>query len=159
MLWTVLRNTILFFFIEPRPPRSHLFPYTTLFRSPLPGEMRAGVVGRADRLDVEESEMREVEQIVDKQQVVRLHIETGATAGPARRVVPVKGGRVLGIGERRVAHPDPGPAMLLDEGIGPHLRARRQLLLPRRPDHLAARLVEQPVIAAAQIVALDLAAR
>src|SRR5690242_20758666 len=79
MLWTVLRNTILFFFIEPRPPRSHLFPYTTLFRSPLPGEMRAGVVGRADRLDVEESEMREVEQIVDKQQVVRLHIETGAT--------------------------------------------------------------------------------
>src|SRR5947207_8246080 len=28
-------STILFFSISPRPPRSTLFPYTTLFRSPM----------------------------------------------------------------------------------------------------------------------------
>ena len=49
--------------------------------------------------------------------------------------------------------------MLLDDRIGAHARAWRQLVLARRPDHAARRLVEQPVIAAAQIVALDLAVR
>src|SRR2546427_1469819 len=32
-----------------RPPRSTLFPYTTLFRSPAPGRERLGGAGRAER--------------------------------------------------------------------------------------------------------------
>src|SRR5260370_18145419 len=34
-----------FFLMIRRPPRSTLFPYTTLFRSPLPDPSRAGDVG------------------------------------------------------------------------------------------------------------------
>src|SRR5262249_51381503 len=62
-------------------------------------------------------------------------------------------------GERGIARPYPHPAMLLDDRIGAHLRARRQTVLPRRPDHLAGWVVDEAVIAAAQIVALDLACR
>src|SRR3712207_8544260 len=35
-------NTYVFFLMIRRPPRSTLFPYTTLFRSAIPGEMTAG---------------------------------------------------------------------------------------------------------------------
>src|SRR5256885_11951823 len=39
-----------------RPPRSTLFPYTTLFRSPHRGEQRGDVAG-GERADAEELEM------------------------------------------------------------------------------------------------------
>src|SRR2546427_11818513 len=38
-----------FFLMIRRPPRSTLFPYTTLFRSEHPAVVEAGVVGAADR--------------------------------------------------------------------------------------------------------------
>src|SRR5205809_977095 len=39
----------LFFLLIPRPPRSTLFPYTTLFRSPSPGRGRRGAPGTRSR--------------------------------------------------------------------------------------------------------------
>src|SRR3712207_7788970 len=40
---------MIFFLMIRRPPRSTLFPYTTLFRSPLTGEVEQGVLDEADR--------------------------------------------------------------------------------------------------------------
>src|SRR5690349_24118805 len=40
-----MSNNILFFTIHRRPPRSTLFPYTTLFRSPGAAEPRPCLVG------------------------------------------------------------------------------------------------------------------
>src|SRR5205823_14571851 len=37
--------SVLFFLLRPRPPRSTLFPYTTLFRSPAPSARRDPVGG------------------------------------------------------------------------------------------------------------------
>src|SRR2546421_1489896 len=42
-----------FFLMIRRPPRSTLFPYTTLFRSVLLGENRGGVLGGVDVLAVD----------------------------------------------------------------------------------------------------------
>src|SRR5437588_7326076 len=48
MLYYLLTPVILFFFLTlPRPPRSTLFPYTTLFRSAEPGEKQGPVTGGA----------------------------------------------------------------------------------------------------------------
>src|SRR2546430_10530168 len=43
------RNYLLFFLMIRRPPRSTLFPYTTLFRSPAPPVRRARRASRARR--------------------------------------------------------------------------------------------------------------
>src|SRR2546426_9994068 len=49
MLWCRVLHTLFFFFflMIRRPPRSTLFPYTTLFRSPGGRGARAGPLGRA----------------------------------------------------------------------------------------------------------------
>src|SRR5574341_1689862 len=56
----VLRFYFVFFFLMiPRPPRSTLFPYTTLFRSGVPVDLPREMIGRAmvvrktERIDVE----------------------------------------------------------------------------------------------------------
>src|SRR3712207_7584220 len=48
-----MESSILFFLMIRRPPRSTLFPYTTLFRSPQQGQDRAGEGHRHDgRVDL-----------------------------------------------------------------------------------------------------------
>src|SRR4030065_1757297 len=42
-------SLVVFFLMIRRPPRSTLFPYTTLFRSPAPGADRAGGASRGAR--------------------------------------------------------------------------------------------------------------
>src|SRR3712207_8293333 len=66
-----------------RPPRSTLFPYTTLFRSLLVGEPdRGGVVGRRDQLDVERALLGAGAQVLERDVAVVL-----ARADHARREV------------------------------------------------------------------------
>src|SRR5687767_16016793 len=46
---SIILSAILFFFLMiRRPPRSTLFPYTTLFRSQLLGRQREDMLGRED---------------------------------------------------------------------------------------------------------------
>src|SRR3712207_8393477 len=52
---------IFFFLMIRRPPRSTLFPYTTLFRSPL------GCPGRAAAVDVDDVAVPERHQVVHRQ--------------------------------------------------------------------------------------------
>src|SRR5262245_64366354 len=40
--YSILRRLLFFFFMIRRPPRSTLFPYTTLFRSPRAARVRRG---------------------------------------------------------------------------------------------------------------------
>src|SRR5437016_7089405 len=49
MLAPALRSCPLFFIMIPRPPRSTLFPYTTLFRS-LPPDVPGSMFERLDRV-------------------------------------------------------------------------------------------------------------
>ena len=46
-LENVFRHVAVFFLMIRRPPRSTLFPFATLFRSPGPARPGAGLVGRA----------------------------------------------------------------------------------------------------------------
>src|SRR3989304_3631296 len=76
-----------FFLMIRRPPRSTLFPYTTLFRSPGGGGSRGAVValvspcpGRGDRSEEHTSELQSRLHLV-----CRLLLEKNTTTRPRRR--------------------------------------------------------------------------
>src|SRR5665213_1252759 len=71
----------------------------------------------------------------------------------------MEGGRGFRVRKRGIAHPDPSPAVLLAKRITAHPRAGREFVLARRPNRLPCRIVEQAMVAAAQIVAFDRAPR
>ena len=80
-----------------------------------------GDVVVADAGAVHEGFVGEVHQVVDHEPVVALHVDGLAVAGPLRIVVPVHVRHQRGIGQRRIAHPQPDEAMPLDHGIGAHV--------------------------------------
>ena len=119
-----------------------------------------GVLGDrsvADRRPVDEGQMREVQQVVDDQLVVAVDVEIGALVAPVVGALPrVRNDQAL-VGERRIAHPDPDPVVLLHRRKGAHLRAGRDRRLTRHVDALAGDVELEPVIVAGKDVALHAA--
>ena len=95
--------------------------------------LHLGMLGQRQIADggvVDEGQMREVEEVVDHELPVRLDMQIGAFGAPVRIVEPVEVGDLVGIGQRRIAHPDPEPMVALDDRIGPAPGALRNVLLP-----------------------------
>ena len=113
----------------------------------------------ADRGLVHEGEMREVEQVVDDQLPVGLDVQVGRLGAPVRIVEPMEVGDLVGVGERRIAHPDPDPVIALDHRIGAHPRRLRDQVLARHAHALAGAVEAQAVVVALQRVADHLAHR
>src|SRR5256885_5042007 len=65
-----------------RPPRSTLFPYTTLFRSPYPGGGRGG----ADRLAEQIAAARMLEHGITKERIWRSEEHTSELQSPCNLV-------------------------------------------------------------------------
>ena len=102
---------------------------------------------------VHESEMREIEQVVADELPVALRVQIVGLGAPVRIVEPMVVGDLGGIGQRRIAHPDPQPLVALDHRIGLHPRARRDHVLARHAHAGAGAIEAQPVIVALQHVA------
>src|SRR5260370_23761433 len=85
----------------------------------------------ADGGFMDESKMRQVEQIIDDKLPVRVHVQIGAFGSPIRIVEPMEICDRSGIGEHRIAHPDPNPVITLDHRIASYLGCLRNMLLPR----------------------------
>jgi len=80
-------------------------------------ELRARESIRAERIGVQEGEVRGVEQVLDHQQVVGIDVQVAAAEAPAGIVQPME---VLD--QRRVrlggvAHPDPEPVIFFDNRV------------------------------------------
>jgi hypothetical protein len=97
---------------------------------------------------MDESDMRQVDQILDQQQVIRLDMKIGADRGPVRIVIVREIGNLRRIGFVLLAHPDPDIAMALDHRIAAHRDARRHTILARNGDAGAGRIEGEAVIAA-----------
>ncbi|MCY1553122.1 hypothetical protein D9M68_895740 [compost metagenome] len=82
-----------------------------------------------------------------------------AVAGPGRVVVPVHVGHERGVGLGRVAGPDPHEAVLLDHRKAAHAGRGVERLLARHVGAAALAVVDQAVVAADQLVALEAAQR
>ena len=82
-----------------------------------------------------------------------------ALGTPAGIVHPVEILDIVGIGEGRIAHPQPDPVIALDHRIGPHAASRRHVRLARHADAIAVRIVFKPVIWALDHIADQLAFR
>ena len=113
----------------------------------------------ADGGIVNESKVRQIEQIIDDKLPVRLDMEIGAFGSPFRIVQPMEIRDRSGIGERRIAHPDPNPVIAFDHRIASYLRSVRNLLLPRDVNAMAVARKAQSVIEALQRIADKLAHR
>ncbi|MEJ2655314.1 MAG: hypothetical protein P8Z69_08445 [Acidihalobacter sp.] len=102
----------------------------------------------------------EVHEVVDHELVIALEaVERAAFAGPGRIVVPVEVGNKVGVGQRRVARPDPYQAVAFDSREGADAGRGVHRLL-RGHVYTAAVAVEfQAVVAAHEIVAVELAHR
>src|SRR5437868_14538497 len=66
---------------------------------------------------------------------------------------------VSGVGERRLAQPDPRERVALDQGIFAHPRTRRHLVLPRHAHALALAVKAQSMIATLDFVSDQTAER
>src|SRR2546430_15845456 len=113
-----------FFLMIRRPPRSTLFPYTTLFRSRGSGRRRATYGGASSSAPLERVAEREPEQLRVK--VVHADVQPGgrdliedrlACAAAAVVLLVVLGRQVRG-GMRRPPYPPPGRPRI-SAGLGP----------------------------------------
>ena len=121
-----------------------------------------GLIGRrliADGRLMHVGQMREVEKIVDDELPVALHRKHVALRAPGGIVEPMEIQYRRRIGKRRIAHPDPNPAVALDDRIALDARVGRDVQLCRNRHALARRVVFEPVIAALQPIALDASER
>jgi hypothetical protein len=100
----------------------------------------------SQRGGMQEGQVRRVEQVLDQQQVVRLDVQVVAAVAPRRIVHPVEVLDQRRVGLRRLAHPDPDPVVLLDDGIGADLRARGDHVLRRHSHALAGRIELQAMV-------------
>src|SRR5262245_47488839 len=117
------------------------------------------LLGAAERLRVDEREMREVAQVVDDQQIVRLVVQIAGQAPPSRlaqiREVEDEGG--IGLG--RIPDPDPHEVIALEDRVAPHTELGGHHVLPGDLHALTGRVVLQAVIHAPHGVALEPAVR
>src|SRR5262249_46770667 len=91
----------------------------------------------------------------DDEAIVAFDVNGLAVASPGRIVVPVHVRHQRGIGQRRIAHPEPDEAMPLDHGIGAHASGGVDGLLRGHEGAAPLRVELQPVIAADDGVALE----
>ena len=108
----------------------------------------------ADAAGMDVSLVGEVHQVVDHQPVVALErVESPALALPLLPVVPMEIGHGGGIGEGRIARPDPDQPMPLDDRIAPHRGRGVDRLLRRHMGAAPGGIEHQPMIAAHDLVA------
>jgi hypothetical protein len=108
---------------------------------------------------VNESKVRQIEQIIDDKLPVRVDMEIGAFGSPVRIVKPMEIRDRSGIGERRIAHPDPNPVIAFDHWIASYLRSSRNLFLPGDVNAMTVACKAQSVIEALQCIADEFAHR
>ena len=126
----------------------------------LRGRRKLGDRRGADRGGVHVREVRHVEDIVRDELVVAFHVDRiRPRERPVRMLGPPPVRDQRRIGPRRVAHPDPYPAILLEHRIRAHARLRRDSALAGDLHALSGRVEKQPVIAAAQAIAFEAPAR
>ena len=113
----------------------------------------------AQRRGMDIGDMAEIEQIVDQQPIAALDVKIIADRHPVGIVVPVEIRNRCVIGQRRIAHPDPDPAIALDHRIVPHARTRRHQGLSRHRDAGTGRIEHQPMIGAFDATIGDFAHR
>src|SRR6516164_7817658 len=126
------------------------------------GDFHPGMLGECQIADggvVNESKVRQIEQIIDDKLPVRVDMEIVAFGSPIRIVKPMEIRNSSGIGERRVAHPDPNPVIAFDHRIASYLRSLRNLLLPWDVNAMAIARKAQSVIEALQRIIHKLAHR
>ena len=109
------------------------------------------------RFLVHVGDVREIEQVVDEQQVVGLEVQVAGGRGPFRAVEPRQLLDLGGIGFGGLAHPDPHHVPALDDGIAAHAGALGNFLLTGDVGAPAVGSEFQSVVAAHEIVADDLA--
>ena len=106
----------------------------------------------ADRLLVHEAFMREIEQVVVDELIVRAEMMIALHRRPGRVVHPMEIRDAVGIGERRVAQPYPGEAVPLDQRIFADACARRDRVLARDAHANAVAVEAEPMIAALDLI-------
>jgi hypothetical protein len=106
-----------------------------------------------------EREVREVAQVIDDEEVIRLVVHVVGLAAPARIAQVREVEDLRGVGLRRVAHPDPHQVLALDHRVAAHAELRRDVVLPRDLHAAAARIELEAVVHAAHAVALEPAVR
>src|SRR6185312_4432413 len=122
-------------------------------------DRRAGDCRGAQGRRMDELQMRQVEEILDDEEIIPLEVQALALGAPGRIVHPMEIRDERRIGERRIAHPDPNPMIAFDDRIGAHPRLRRDRLLARHADAGAAAVIDEAVIEALDIAAFELAVR
>lgn len=118
------------------------------------GELVAG-----EAVGVQELLVGEVHEVVEDQSVVAVEDDALAVPGPLRIVVPVQVGDEIGVGRRGVAEPDPDEPVPLHDGVRSDRGGRVEGLLGRHPGAAAVRSVGEAVIAADDVVTVQLAHR
>ncbi len=100
--------------------------------------------------------MGQVEQIVDDELPVGRDVEIAAFGPPVGVIEPMEIGDLVRIGERRIAHPYPQPAIPLDHRIAFDLRRRRYGVLARHLHASAGAVISQAMVVALQMIADEL---
>jgi hypothetical protein len=108
----------------------------------------------AERFGMHEGEMREVGKVVHDEEIVRVVVHVIRLAAPLRIRQVVELQDLRRVGERGIAHPDPHQVLLLEHRVAANAQAARDVVLPRDLDALAARVELEPVVHAADVVAL-----
>ena len=103
--------------------------------------------------------MRQIEQVVVHELIVRREVVIARHRLPGRVVHPVEIRDAGGVGQRRLAQPDPREGVALDQRIFAHARPRRHLVLPGHPHALAVAVKAQSMVAALDLVSDDAAER
>src|SRR6516162_5382255 len=103
--------------------------------------------------------MGKVDQVIDDQLIVGLHVHISWRQRPCGIVEPGQIGDSRCVSARCLAHPDPGHAPFLGYRVAAHGRAGRDSLLPWDFDTATATIEFQAVVAALQMLAHYLAQR
>ena len=121
------------------------------------GRIRNGTV--ANGLGVDEGLVAKIEQVIDEEAVVSVHMVIAFGDRPLGIVHPVKIGNCRGIGALWVAHPDPHEGISLVHRIDPHPRLGGDRVLARDVDTFARRIEPHAMVAALDDVAVERAER
>ena len=117
-----------------------------------------GVVADAAGMDI--GLVGQVHEIVDDQPVITLQaVEGAAFADPGLIAVPVEIRDLVGIGQGRIAHPDPDQPVSFDCREGLHAGGRVDGFLRRHVGAAADRIEDEAVVAADHLIAVQVTER
>ena len=111
----------------------------------------------SDTAGMDEGLVRQIHEIVDDQAIITRGVDHFAIACPRRIMIPVQIGHKGGIGESRIAGPDPDKAMPLDRREAAHTGGWVDRFLRGHERAAAARIVANAMIGALDVIALQLA--